>query len=240
MPRCCLPGFALALCAFFSPLANAQYMSMFNAANQSAVNFAGTVSVNSAIAKSAKFNSARASKGSSKGAVRQDASHIGYPVDPARRAAVVRRYVERARALNARDGDELQTLFRTRDLFAEFAQNARAYKLDTSDLGDVMTAYWAVAWGAAHKVGRPSVKQVQAISGYIRRAPTFGKLKALRGPERQRLADDMMIKLILVDGAAQFAIRNRQTASLKELAAAVRRRFQQSYGVDLLRVRLPG
>lgn len=223
------------------PRAYGQYMSMFNSANMAAVNIAGTVSVNSAIGRSANIASSSSSRTSSDsgwlsptGSTPQPYQPIYYSVDPAVRAAVIETYVERARNIDAAEGEALAQIFRDRDLINETAHNLTAYGLDINDLGDIITAYWAVNWGAVHQSGRPSVAQVQGLRQQFRTALAGSQINARTTPaERQQMADDMLIRLILIDGGVEQGLREGNTAQLQSISDYVQRSSLTTMGIDL-------
>ncbi|MFK8182325.1 MAG: DUF6683 family protein [Phormidesmis sp.] len=235
--------------AFFAiaPRAYSQYMSMFNAANMAAVNIAGTVSVNSAIGKSANIASRSRQEteniDSSWIAPTTNVNHpyqpIAYTLNPAVRADVIETYMDRARAIDETEGESLAKVFRERDLFAESAQNFRAYGLDINDLGDVVTAYWAVNWGAVHRTGRPSVAQVQGLRTQFRQVLAGNQLtERTTAEERQQIADDMMMRLILIDGAVEQGLREGNTAQLQSVSEYVQQSSLTTMGVDLAALNL--
>ena len=219
------------------PRAYGQYMSMFNASNMAAVNIAGTISVNSAVGRSAKISSATSNAaGSDELAPRANQPYqaIAYSVDPAVRAEVINTYIDRAREIDAAEGEELAQLFRDRDLIGETAQNLRAYGLDINDLGDVITAYWAVNWGAVHQSGRPSVAQVQGLREQFRTVLAGSQLTATTTvAERQKIADDMLIRLILIDGGVEQSLRENNAAQLQAISEYVHQSSLSTMGIDL-------
>lgn len=222
------------------PRAYGQYMSMFNSANMAAVNIAGTISVNSAIGRSANIASSSSSSSAGDGwlapteSAPQPYQPIYYNVDPAVRAAVIETYVDRARDIDAAEGEALAQVFRDRDLISETAQNLTAYGLDINDLGDVITAYWAVNWGAVHQSGRPSVAQVQGLRQQFRTALAGSQISARTTPaERQQMADDMLIRLILIDGSVEQGLREGNTAQLQTVSDYVQRSSLTTMGIDL-------
>jgi hypothetical protein len=159
---------------------------------------------------------------------------ISYTVDPAIRAESIAKYIELARQVNRADGDYLEQLFRDRDLIGEFTQNARAYGLDVSDFGDVMTAYWAVSWGAVNQTGRPSYEQVQGLRTQLREVLAGSQLAERTSPaDLQRMADDMMVKLIVVDGGVEESLRTGNVAELQRLSQGVQQDSLSSMGIDL-------
>jgi hypothetical protein len=223
------------------------FMSMFNSANQSAVNYIGTVAINSYLlptgaedtgsnspASSAASESSESSEWISPSTTNQPYEPVLYTVDPTIRAEMIALYVDKAREANEADGEQLAQLFRERDLIAETAQNFRAYGLDINDLGDVFTAYWAVNWGAANQTGRPSIEQVQGLQQQFR--SIFASNPAMADAsveERQRIADDMLIRLILVDGAVEQAIRENRLDQLQIISDRVQQSSLATMGVDL-------
>ncbi|MEL7522000.1 MAG: DUF6683 family protein [Cyanobacteria bacterium J06553_1] len=219
------------------PRAHGQYMSMFNASNMAAVNIAGTISVNSAVGRSAKISSATSNAaGSDEVAPRANQPYqaIVYSVDPAVRAEVINTYIDRAREIDAAEGEELAQLFRDRDLIGETAQNLTAYGLDINDLGDVITAYWAVNWGAVHQSGRPSVAQVQGLREQFRTVLAGSQLTATTTvAERQKIADDMLIRLILIDGGVEQGLRENNAAQLQAISEYVHQSSLSTMDIDL-------
>lgn len=222
------------------PKAYGQYMSMFNASNMAAVNIAGTVSVNSAIGRSANISSSTSTDAStSSDWLASDNSNqpyqaISYSVDPSVRANVIATYVNRAREIDAAEGEELAQLFRDRDLINETAQNLTAYGLDINDLGDVITAYWAVNWGAVHQSGRPSVAQVQGLREQFRTVLAGSQITAkTSASERQQIADDMLIRLILIDGGVEQGLREGNAEQLQAISEYVQQSSLTTMGIDL-------
>ncbi|MEM9150181.1 MAG: DUF6683 family protein [Cyanobacteria bacterium P01_F01_bin.3] len=226
------------------PRAYGQYMSMFNSANLSAVNFAQTVGLNAALGNSVEI----AAASSQSGGQSSDSSDwlaptesadtpyqpIYYSVDPAVRAGVVETYMGRARAVDAAEGEALAQVFRDRDLFSETAQNFTVYGLDINDLGDVITAYWAVNWGAVHQSGRPNVAQVQGLRQQFRAALAGSQIHSKTTPaERQQIADDMLMRLILIDGGVEQGLREGNAAQLQSISDYVQRSSLSSMGIDL-------
>lgn len=218
--------------------ARAQYMSMFNAANMSAVNIAGTVAVNSAIGKSAKIARRKTAGAGDAGLApaRPNEAYrpIRYSVDPRVRAAVIKTYVDRAKTLDAGEGAALEALFRERDLIQETAGNFGAYGLDINDLGDVIAAYWAVNWGAVHQSGRPSRAQVKGLQGQIRKTLAGSNLADRTSKAGlQQIADDMLIRLILIDGAVEQGLREGNRAQVQHVGTYVRQSSFAQMGIDL-------
>ena len=244
---CLSTTFALASLLSAIP-ARAQYMSMFNAANMSAVNIAGTASVNASIGHAAGIsgrNTGQTQTSTSSEEVppspESDISYqaIRFSEDPSIRAEIIATYVDRVRQVNASDGDRLEALFRSRDLIGEFAHNATAYGLDTSEFGDVVTAFWAVSWGAVHQSGRPSIEQVQGLRKQFRSVLAGSQLVANTTPvERQRMADDMIVKLILIDGAVEEGLRTGNTEQLRVMSRTVQQTTLNDMGVDLAALNL--
>ena len=199
-----------------------------------------TASVNSAIGRSANIasSSSRSSSGSDwlapAGSAPQSYQPIYYSVDPAVRAEVIETYLNRAREIDAAEGEALAQAFRDRDLIIETAQNLTAYGLDINDLGDVITAYWAVNWGAVHQSGRPSVAQVQGLRQQFRTVLAGSQINARTTPaERQQMADDMLIRLILIDGGVEQGLREGNAAQLQAISDYVQRSSLTTMGIDL-------
>lgn len=224
------------------PKAYGQYMSMFNASNMAAVNIAGTISVNSAVGRSANIsssgsdttNDSAASDWLSGSNNNQPYQTIPYSVDPAVRVEVIETYIDRARVIDAAEGEALAQLFRNRDLINETAQNLTAYGLDINDLGDVITAYWAVNWGAVHQSGRPSVAQVQGLREQFRTVLAGSQItEKTSAAERQQIADDMLIRLILIDGGVEQGLREGNTEQLQAISEYVQQSSLTTMGIDL-------
>lgn len=227
------------------PKAYGQYMSMFNASNMAAVNIAGTISVNSAVGRSAKISSDQGSGANAESDWRapnvanRPYEAISYSVDPAIRAEVIATYISRARELDESEGEALAQLFRDRDLIGETAQNLTAYGLDINDLGDVITAYWAVNWGAVHQSGRPSVEQVQGLRTQFRTALAGSELTERTSvSERQKMADDMLIRLILIDGGVEQGLREGNAEQLQAISEYVQQSSLTTMGIDLAALEL--
>lgn len=226
------------------PRAYGQYMSMFNASNMAAVNIAGTISVNSAVGRSANISSSQSSGSAASdwqapNAANQPYQAIAYSIDPAVRAEVINTYVDRAREIDAAEGEALAQLFRDRDLIGETAQNLTAYGLDINDLGDVITAYWAVNWGAVHQSGRPSVEQVQGLREQFRTALAGSQLtERTSAAELQKMADDMLIRLILIDGGVEQGLREGNAAQLQAISEYVQQSSLTTMGIDLAALNL--
>lgn len=228
--------------------ADAQYMSMFNASNMAAVNIAGTISVNSAIGRSAKLSKSSRTRARSKPASAQVAvppkrnvpySAIRYSLDPTIRENVIASYADRARKINRAEGEEFARLFRDRDLFGETTQNFKAYGLDLNDLGDVITGYWAVSWGAVHQSGRPSVRQVQGLRRQFRSILANNQFaKDLSLADRQKVANDMTVRLILIDGGIEQGLRDGNLKQLQTISRYVQQSSLESMGIDLAALNL--
>lgn len=237
---------------YTAPKAYAQFMSMFNSAGMMAVNFSNTVGLNAAISHSANINTSPSSSPSESEALAPASTSepytpIPYSQDLTIRAEVIDVYVERVRQQDAQSAELLASLFSGslgtdpagRDLIGEFAQNARAYGLDINDLGDVITAYWAVSWGAVNQTGRPSVGQVQGLRTQIQAALAGSSLIDTTSlGDRQRMADDMMVNLLLVDGGIEESLRDGNVAQLQQLSAMVRQNNIDSMGIDLAQLDL--
>lgn len=236
--------FCISVAAIFFNLqmpANAQYMSMFNSASMAGVNFAGTVAVNSAIGNSAKIASKKTkTEGWLAPADRtQKYQPIPYANDKSVRVAVVKTYMDRARKIDAKEGEALEHIFASRDLFGETRGNLRAYGLDMNDLGDVITAYWAVNWGAVTKTGRPSREQVKGLQGQIRKTLAGSEInRRTSASGRQQIADDMLMRLILIDGAVQQGLREGNTKQLDAVSQHVRQSSFVQMGIDLGKLKL--
>ncbi|MEL7511626.1 MAG: DUF6683 family protein [Cyanobacteria bacterium J06554_3] len=228
----------------YATRAHSQYMSMFNAYGSAAVNIAGTMSVNAAIGRSADIAADRNTSSSPQPTSDSDwvapspsnapYSPISYSIDPAIRAEVIASYVERIRQTDTAAGNEIEQLFRDRDLIGETAQNFQAYGLDINDLGDVITAYWAINWGAVNQSGRPSVDQVQGLRSQFRSILAGSPItQTTTAAERQQIADDMLVKLILVDGGVEQSLREGNTAELQNISRLVQQSNLASMGIDL-------
>ena len=214
---------------------HAQYMSMFNASNMAAVNIAGTASVNAAIGKSAKI-AKRNVKTKAGLAPRSAVAYqpIRYNVDPALRSKVMQTYLDRARKIDRAEGDALARQFTQTDQFAAAAGNFRRYGLDINDLADVVTAYWAVNWGAVHQSGRPSKRQVQGLQKQIRKTLAGSSLAGRQnGAVVQQYADDMLMRLLLIDGAVEQGLREGNREQLQTVGTYVRQSSYTQMGIDL-------
>jgi|GEM_PF-6261695 len=228
---CLIAGLALLI----PPHAHGQYMSMFNASNMAAVNIAGTASVNAAIGKSAKIASRNIK--SKAGLAPKAAGRyrpIRFTVDPALRAKVMQSYLDRARKMDRAEGDALARAFSQTDQFAVAAGNLRLYGLDINDLADVVTAYWAVNWGAVHQSGRPSKRQVQGLQKQIRQTLAGSSLAGRQnGAVVQQYADDMLMRLLLIDGAVEQGLREGNREQLQTVGTYVRQSSYTQMGIDL-------
>ena len=228
-----------------TPRAYGQYMSMFNSANMAAVNFGQTISLNAALSNSVEISAASSQPDNRSEWLAPTVSAatsyqpISYSVDPAVRAATIETYMDRARAIDAAEGEALAQIFRDRDLFSETAQNFALYGLDINDLGDVITAYWAVNWGAVHQSGRPGVTQVQGLRQQFRTALAGSQISTKTTPaERQQIADDMLMRLILVDGGVEQGLREGNAAQLRSISDYVQRSSLSTMGIDLAALNL--
>ncbi|MCK0094280.1 hypothetical protein MWU60_01750 [Yoonia sp. F2084L] len=216
--------------------AHAQYMDMFNSSNMAGTNIAGTAAVNAAIGKSANIASRNTETEDwvAPADRAQQYTPIRYTVDHSVRVGVVKTYIDRARRIDAAEGAALAQVFATRDMFGETRQTFRAYGLDMDDLGDVVTAFWAVNWGAVHQSGRPSRAQVRGLQTQIHRTLAGSQMSNRNSSAGlQQIADDMLVRMILIDGAVEQGLREGNAAQLQAVGSHVRQSTLLQMGFDL-------
>src|SRR6185369_2072242 len=126
-----------------------------------------------------------------------------------RRAAVTetvrRAVVDRIRANNPAGAKQFDVASRQHDMVKLFADDASRNGIDANDVADVAALYWITAWSVVHRHA-PTAEEIAAVRSQVKGAlAQAAELASASDEEKQRMADDMIFQLMLLQAAFEQA-----------------------------------
>ncbi len=135
---------------------------------------------------------------------------------------------------------EYRQVLETQDVRGNFRKNLAVYGLDSSNLPDVLSAYWVILWAIANneRTDRLTPASVSAVQAAVRQEMASDPTAlALSEQERQAVADLMMYDTVLADASYQNALREKRQDRVALLSDAVHERINEQ-GLDLRAIKL--
>jgi len=144
-----------------------------------------------------------------------------------RRAAVTetvrRAVVDRIRANNPAGAKQFDVASRQHDMVKLFADDASRNGIDANDVADVAALYWITAWSVVHRHA-PTAEEIAAVRSQVKGAlAQAAELASASDEEKQRMADDMIFQLMLLQAAFEQARASHNDAALDMLATTTYR-----------------
>lgn len=161
-----------------------------------------------------------------------DLSAIRYQPSKARRSANLAQFVQKARAVDRGNAEDLQRLFASGDFIDKIGGVLAPLGLRVDNLADAYAIWWISAWNATRgNNDSPSRTMAQAVSAQAARALSSAP-DILRADDaaKQEFAEALLIQMALVDTAVDQNKNN--PAQLRALGSAVAQ-GAEAMGLDL-------
>lgn len=160
------------------------------------------------------------------------ASSLRVGNDPEISAQVWTEFINGVQARSGgRVADEIQALFRRKDVRTTFNETAGPFGLRADDYGDVLAGYLVALWMTANQAPVPSVVQVQSVNGQVHGHLARTGVNAT-SRQLQMQAEQMMYEVVATIYARQEAERTGNRRALEDMAETAQRNFL-ARGLDL-------
>jgi hypothetical protein len=154
-----------------------------------------------------------------------------------RRAANLAAFVEKTRAVDRGNAQDLERLFASGDVIERLGEAMRPLGLRTDNVADAYAIWWIAAWNATQGENpTPSRAMSEAVRAQAARA--LSSVPAVRGASeaaKQEFAEALLVQMVFVDVSVEQNKGN--PARLRELRTAVMQ-GARGMGLDLSRMRL--
>lgn len=152
--------------------------------------------------------------------------------DPGISAQVWAEFIDGVHARSGkRVSDEIQALFRRKDVRTTFNETAGPFGLRADDYGDVLAGYLVALWMTANQAPIPSVAQVQSVNGQVHGQLARTGVNAT-SRQLQMQAEQMMYEVVATIYARQQAERTGNRRVLEDMAGNAQKNFL-ARGLDL-------
>ncbi len=195
-------------------------MSMFNAANNAAINIAGTTAVNAAIDRAAK-NATNSQANNQNLTVASTTDTLRYKPSPEISAQLKERFWNTIKQNHPQSAAEIDASLKHQDVIGTFKTDMAPYGLRADDVGDTFTAYWITMWMIANSAPIPNQEQVQAARNQVGDVMINNNLIAMEDDtQKQTVAETLIYETMLALGMRHQAIESGNPAQITELADA--------------------
>ncbi|RYG19078.1 hypothetical protein EON82_21870 [bacterium] len=166
--------------------------------------------------------------------------YLSYRASSKVRQKVTREYLARAeKAYGKPIAEGLRKTLGAIDFVATWRRLATRDGLRTGDLGDSVTAYWAVNWLVANGKENSAPGQMQALRRQL--GPLMASnpgVRRMSEAARQEVAESLMLDTVVLAIGADTAVQKNDPAVLAKLRTTTNDRFKQAFGIDLTTVTL--
>jgi hypothetical protein len=158
---------------------------------------------------------------------------LDYRPDPEIRRTVESEFVARIVKTDPRVKDSMRQMMATNDFYALFDQTVRPYGYNSRNVADVVAAYTVLNWAIANNQEPPKDAGHAAVRRKV--ATILSANPVLADPaNRQRVADELILRYVLFTGAFQEA---RKTGQATTMSNHIRQTFLAQNGEDLRQMR---